>query len=68
MQVQQMQALVAQTQAAKQDAQDTKVQLDASAEQLQRQVQEITSLSVSFLGQMQHSLVALCLLITYFGV
>ena len=42
-----MQALVAQTQAAKQDVQQIKVQLDASAELLDTKVQEITTLRVS---------------------
>lgn len=43
-----MQALVARTQAAKQDAQQTQVQLDASTELLDKKVQEITNLRVSF--------------------
>ncbi|KAL3135900.1 hypothetical protein ABBQ32_007453 [Trebouxia sp. C0010 RCD-2024] len=43
-QVQQMPALVAQTQVAKQNAQDIQVQLDAAAEQLQMKDQEIMSL------------------------
>lgn len=47
MQVQQMPALVAQTQVAKQNAQDIQVQLDAAAEQLQMKDQEIMSLRVS---------------------
>ena len=47
MQVQQMQALVAQTQAAKQDAQQTQAQLDACTERLDKKVQEIISLRVS---------------------
>lgn len=43
-----MQALVAQTQAAKQDARQTQTQLDASTEQLDKKVHEIMSLRVRF--------------------
>lgn len=46
-QVQQMQALVAQTKAAKQGAKQTEVQLAASAEQLANKDQEIAALRVS---------------------
>lgn len=41
-----MQAIVAQTKAAKQDAKHTQAQLDASTEQLDKKGQEIMSLRV----------------------
>lgn len=59
MQVQQMQALVARTQAAKQDAQQTQVQLDASTELLDKKVQEVISLRVSFCAARAH--IAACM-------
>ena len=42
-----MQALVAQAKAAKQNAKETQVQLNAAAEQLTKKLQEITTLRVS---------------------
>lgn len=47
-QVQQMQALAAKIKAAKQDAKQTQAQLDASTEQVDKKVREITTLRVSF--------------------
>ena len=47
-----MPALVAQTQASKQHAEELRVQHDASAEELQFKVQDIVSLRVSFLCPM----------------
>ena len=55
-----MQALVAQTQAAKQDAQQTQVQLNASTEQLDKKVQEIFSLRVSFLRRTVPCMASAC--------